>query len=134
MRALGRGIVLNIKSNLVTHGESPAVNALRPKPHAVQRMSQRALKVDDLDLIMLLGVEVPDGLFVRRKECEVAARKLVDLAEQIQGLPGTRVVLDGGRVITGYRALPRQQRRLPVTEKRARFEDEREHHSHPDRD
>jgi len=80
--------------------------------HAVQRMAQRSIDEDDLDLIMLIATEVDDGFIVREKDCLAAERKLKALLNKIRRLSGKRVVIDGGRVITAYRACQRTERRL----------------------
>ena len=72
--------------------------------HAVSRMAQRASRDDDLDLIMMIGTEVGDGYIVLTRDCKAAERELKRLLDRVRRLDGKRLVIDGGRVITAYRA------------------------------
>lgn len=80
--------------------------------HAVIRMVQRAISKDDLDLIMLIGIEVEDGYLVRSKDCQAAERQLKHLLNQVRRLDGKRVVVADGRVVTAYHAHPAKERSL----------------------
>jgi hypothetical protein len=42
--------------------------------HAVVRMSQRGIRLDDLELAELIGTEVEGGYFVRRKDAQAYIR------------------------------------------------------------
>ncbi len=72
--------------------------------HAATRCSQRGLSARDLELIELLGLEVPDGFLLCRRQAQQFADLLRRLAGRIEGLAGTRVVAEGGQVVTAYRA------------------------------
>ena len=80
--------------------------------HAVQRMAQRSIREDDVDLIILIGTEVDDGFIVRTKDCQSAERHLKRLLDQIRRLDGKRVVMVNGRIVTAYRPRQRVERRL----------------------
>jgi len=80
--------------------------------HAMIRMVQRAISIDDLDLIMLIGTEVEDGYLVRSKDCRAAERRLKQLLDQVRRLDGKRVVVVDGKVVTAYHAHPAKERRL----------------------
>ena len=81
-------------------------------PHAALRLAQRGMAVRDLDLALVLGVQVEGGLLVRHKEVQNFLRGLKELSDRAERLTGKRLVLDGARLVTGYRARPRKQKRL----------------------
>jgi hypothetical protein len=80
--------------------------------HAVARMSQRAIREDDLELIMLIGTEVEGGYLVRSKDCQAAEKALKRLLHQVRRLDGKRVVVGGGCVVTAYHAHASKERQL----------------------
>jgi len=80
--------------------------------HAIQRMTQRGLKPDDLDLIMLIGTEVEGGYLVRSRDRQAAESELKRLLKQVRRLDGTRLVVESGTVVTAYRAGRKTERRL----------------------
>lgn len=41
---------------------------LQPTHHALARMAQRGIRVEDLPLICAIGTEVPEGLLVTEKD------------------------------------------------------------------
>lgn len=51
--------------------------------HALIRMAQRAIKEDDLDLIMRIGTKVEDGYLVRAKDCQTFERTLKKLMDRV---------------------------------------------------
>jgi hypothetical protein len=89
--------------------------------HAVERMSQRAIRETDLELIMLIGTEVEGGYLVRSKDCQAAERQLKQLLARVRRLDGKRIVVAGGRVITAYRARPAKERDLLRTTEERTF-------------
>jgi hypothetical protein len=80
--------------------------------HAAARLAQRAVSASDLEWALLLGREVDDGLLVLDKDTEAAARELERQAQRIRRLGGLRVVRDGDRLITVYRAHSAKQKQL----------------------
>ncbi len=80
--------------------------------HACQRMSQRGLNASDVDLIMELGCDVPDGVLVTRKDCEEFERRARAAIARIRRLEGKRVVVSDGRLVTAYHATASEQNRL----------------------
>ncbi len=80
--------------------------------HATQRCSQRGISRDDISLIHLVGTCVPDGVFVRKKDCEELARNLRRLAGKIERLKGTLLVFNENLMITGYHARPGKAQKL----------------------
>lgn len=59
------------------------MTALDLTRHAQVRMAQRGLSADDLDLLMQVRVDIPDGYFATRKGCAELIRQL----KQIIGSP-----------------------------------------------
>ena len=80
--------------------------------HAVVRLSQRGLSAGDVDLIVLLGSETPDGYLVQDHDCAALEATLKRLLNKVQRLKGKRVVVQGERLVTAYHATPKEQRRL----------------------
>jgi hypothetical protein len=72
--------------------------------HAVARMGQRAIRKDDLDLIMLIGTEVEDGYIVLNRDCQAAEQELKCLLDRVRRLGGKRLVVASGRIVTAYHA------------------------------
>lgn len=80
--------------------------------HAAVRCSQRGLSAQDLQLIELLGLEVPDGFLLCRRQAHLVADALRSLAGRIEALAGARVVTESGSVVTAYRASISKQKAL----------------------
>jgi hypothetical protein len=80
--------------------------------HAVSRMSQRALRPSDLELIERLGTEVEDGHMMLLKDFQAFECELKRQIERARRLVGTRVVRDGATLITAYRANQTKETRL----------------------
>ncbi len=91
--------------------------------HAAARIAQRSLSASDLDWALRLGREVDDGLLVLDKDTEAAARDLERQAQRVRRLGGLRLVRDGERLITVYRAHPAKQKRLTRYAERRALED-----------
>ena len=70
--------------------------------HALIRMAQHGIKIEDAELIMMIGTEVEDGQFVRTKDCQTFEHAVKQLIERVWRLNGKRVVLVGDRVVTAY--------------------------------
>lgn len=85
-------------------------------------MAQRSVSDRDLDLILLLGTEVDDGVIVLERDCDNAIRVLKALAQQIERLAGKRLVYDNGRLITAFRVGPKQSGRLVRRGRRQRYD------------
>lgn len=85
---------------------------LRFTTHATQRMAQRAISESDVELASLLGIEVSNGLLVRKKDCQAIERRLREAIKKIHHLDGKRIVERDGQVITAYHATTRMQKRL----------------------
>ena len=80
------------------------MSTLQLTRHAVTRMAQRAIRDDDLDLIMMIGTEVGDGYIVLTRDCAAAERELKRLLDRVRRLNGKRLVVENGQVVTAYRA------------------------------
>jgi len=80
--------------------------------HALIRMAQRGIKIEDAELIELVGSEVEDGFIVLDRDyrrLEVDVRKLLDAVRRVRG---KRLVVAGGCVVTAYYPSKRRHRRL----------------------
>ncbi len=80
--------------------------------HAAIRMAQRAFRLRDAELIVLIGTEVEDGYLVREKDYQQVERTLKELLSRFRLLVGKRLVVADGTIVTVYHATRRQQRRL----------------------
>ena len=78
--------------------------------HAAARIQQRGMRIDDCELIMLIGTEVRDGYLVLAKDCQEMERQLKDLLKRIWRLSGKRIVVSHGRIVTAYHASRRNHR------------------------
>jgi hypothetical protein len=88
------------------------MKAIRLTAHAALRLAQRAIRPDDLALILLIGTEVEGGYFVRQKDCQAVQHDLKRLMEQIDRLSGKRVVVACDRIVTAYDADHRKEQCL----------------------
>ena len=80
--------------------------------HAMVRMAQRGILPSDIDLIMAIGTEVDDGVFVRRKDVQVLERAFRCILKQAKKVEGKRLVVTNGCLVTAFHASPREQYRL----------------------
>ena len=83
-------------------------------------MNQRALRSEDLDLILQLGEQVaPDAYLMtdRTTDDEIARRKRE--IQQLERLRGKKLIVEGRTIVTGYHANWRDQKRT-LNEGRAR--------------
>jgi hypothetical protein len=80
--------------------------------HALLRMSQRGIRLDDLELAEFIGTEVEGGCLVRRKDVQDFERVLKKLVGQARRLSGKRVVRSGDAVVTAYHAGHSKERHL----------------------
>ena len=88
------------------------MSGFRLTPHAVQRIAQRALRVDDLELIEAIGTEVEGGAIILRKDAKAVEREVKQFLDRVWRLVGKRYVADGKTVITAYHASRSKERRL----------------------
>jgi len=80
--------------------------------HAAIRMAQRSFGVSDVELAMMIGTEVEGGVLVRDRDCEQVLTALAAFRRQIERLRGKRIVCEGERLVTAYRANPKKAKRL----------------------
>jgi hypothetical protein len=80
--------------------------------HAILRMSQRGIRLNDLELAELIGTQVEGGCLVRRKDVQAFERQLKKLGDQARHLSGKRIVSAGEAVVTAYHAYRAKERRL----------------------
>ena len=84
----------------------------RLSDHAVERLAQRGIAISDVDLIMEIGSEVPDGYLVRAVDRRSIEQSVKRLLARVRRLEGKRLVVVDGCIVTGYHASARQERRL----------------------
>jgi len=80
--------------------------------HARQRLRQRALNEQDLDLILAHGTETTDGYLLRRKDVAGVEKKLKTLIKHLHRLEGKFVVVMGETVVTAYHPGQKKQKVL----------------------
>ncbi len=88
------------------------MSALHLTKHAVLRMSQRGIRLDDLELAEFIGTEVEGGHFVRQRDAQSFERDAKKLINRVRRLVGKRVVRSGGAIVTAYHAGRSKERRL----------------------
>jgi hypothetical protein len=79
--------------------------------YVVLRISQRAIGVDDIELVEFIGTEVEGGYLVRRRDVQ-ALRELKQLWHRARRLQGKRVVVANDALVTAYHARQSKQRQL----------------------
>ena len=79
--------------------------------HAILRMAQRGIGLDDVELAEFIGTQVEGGCLVRRKDVQAFVCDLKKLANQAERLSGKRVVRAADVVITAYHATSAKERR-----------------------
>jgi hypothetical protein len=81
--------------------------------HAILRMSQRGIGLDDIELIEAIGTQVERGsYFLRRKDVQAFERQIKKTIDQVRRLEGKLVVVKDDAVITAYRVRQDKERRL----------------------
>src|SRR6516162_6622185 len=80
--------------------------------HAILRLSQRALRFDDVELLESIGTEVEGEYLVRRKDVQAFEHELKKLADRAWRLEGKRLVIKDDAVVTAYHARKCKERRL----------------------
>lgn len=80
--------------------------------HAILRMSQRGIRLDDLELAEFIGTEVEGGCFVTRRDVQNVERVVKKFLDRVRRLEGKRVVKPGDVVVTAYHATRGKERRL----------------------
>jgi len=88
------------------------MTSLTPTRHAVTRMAQRGVSLEDVDLIAMIGTEVEGGYLVRDKDYREIEGLLKAFLRDAHRLVGKRLVVATGEVVTIYHATDMKQRRL----------------------
>ena len=88
------------------------MTSLEVTNHAAIRMAQRALSQEDIDLIVALGTEVPDGYLVRDADANRVIEELRREIQKIERVRGKLAVVAGNKLVTAYAATRQKQRRL----------------------
>lgn len=88
------------------------MNDLELSQHAEARIKQRGLRINELDLIMLIATEVEGGFYVRKKDVVDIEHAIKRSLERLKKLPGKRLVVQGNTIVTAYHASQNDERRL----------------------
>lgn len=80
--------------------------------HAETRMSQRSIHPADLDLILRFGIEVRDGVLVRKKDIQAVERMMREWLKRLKRIEGKRLVISDGCLVTAFHASRREQANL----------------------
>lgn len=99
------------------------MNELTLTKHGRERMAQRGFDSIDLALLLRFGVETADGVFMPRKHAQAAARGFRALAVHVERLADAYGVVQGGRLVSMYRAGKEKRKRLLRSLPRNEWED-----------
>ena len=88
------------------------MNTLVLTGHAAMRMAQRSIKLQDVELIVMIGTEVEDGYLVLAQDYQEVERQVKDLLNRCRRIVGKRLIVANGQIVTAYHPSKRQQRRL----------------------
>ena len=80
--------------------------------HATRRMQQRGYRQGDLELIMAIATETPDGLFLGKKETRREIDRLIRRIERLKRLQGTFIPTNGETGKSIYMAGRRKTREI----------------------
>ena len=80
--------------------------------HAAMRIAQRSMKIEDAELIALIGTQVDDGYLVRMKDFQRIEAEFKKLLLRLRRIVGKRLILNNDKVVTAYHASRRLHRRL----------------------
>ena len=87
-------------------------DAMNFSRHAENRMQQRGMQEQDIQLVLDYGTETSDGIFLRRKDIKSAEHDLKKMLQRLNRLAGSYVVLDGENIVTAYRPDTRKEKRI----------------------
>jgi hypothetical protein len=86
--------------------------ALNITRHARQRMSQRAIRETDIELICECGTPTTDGYLLRNKDAERAIAERKAEIERLGKLEGHAVIATGSTIVTAYPANRKKQKKM----------------------
>lgn len=86
--------------------------------HGRDRMTARGLSSSDLELILLFGTEVEDGLLVLKRDRDAAIEILKHLIHRVERLTCQRIVTRDGVLVTAFRARPDQLEQMLAPDRR----------------
>ena len=88
------------------------MTCLQMTRHADQRMRQRGLSAEDIELVYRFGTQTAAGILLRRKDVANFERCIKRTISRLERLEGTLVVNDGDVIMTSYHTTTRRQKRL----------------------
>lgn len=77
--------------------------------HAQTRFSQRSLDPKDLTILLRVGSETHEGFMVLKRDYQAFERDVKRLLEKLKCLVGKRIIVENGRVVTGYKCTKRTE-------------------------
>jgi hypothetical protein len=81
--------------------------------HAISRMSQRAIRISDIELAERIGTEVEGGYLVRQKDFQDYERRMKERIDQARRLVGKRMVTcEEGAIVTAFHSCRGKRPRL----------------------
>ena len=63
-----------------------------------------SMKLQDAELIALIGTQVEDGYLVRNKDFQQIKSDLTKFLKRLRRIVGKRLILNNGQVVTAYHA------------------------------
>ena len=89
------------------------MEAPRYSPHAVQRLQQRGMRENDIDLVLACGTQVADDSFLlTERDVHRELRRRKREIQALERLCGVKVVVRQGVVVTCFRATREQIKKL----------------------
>lgn len=80
--------------------------------HAQTRFSQRSLDPKDLTILLRVGSETHEGFMVLERDYQAFERDVKRLLKKLKRLFGKRIIVENGRVVTGYKCTKRTEKNL----------------------
>jgi hypothetical protein len=80
--------------------------------HAETRFSQRSLSPNDLSLLLRIGSETSEGFMVLNRDFQSFERDLKRLAQRVRRLVGKRIIVNSGKVVTGYQCCKKTEKAM----------------------
>lgn len=85
---------------------------VRLSKHAAERCAQRCVRPADLELAMMIGTHIDDGVLVRQDDARRFVAYLRQLIASTERLRGVFVAYPDAAVVTVYRPSRRGERRI----------------------
>ncbi len=80
--------------------------------HAEKRLQQRCISDSDVQMILRFGTETRDGAILLARDYMAVDTEARRFLSRLERLIGTAVILQGGSIITAYKAKREKQKRM----------------------